>query len=302
MSRERLEKIAVNAWNCVSFDPEKRAKSFLAEVDAKIERLKAELGDRFDEEKLLALYSDIAYKQSRCMSTMITGPSNFPVRKAEKANEALSRAWERLEAWEKWQKRLKSRQDARDKTASEGGELQQAKNKLAQLETIQKMMKDVNAIIRKKPKNELTPEKREEIKKTGFPESSIDKLFEPNFLGDLGFSGFSLTNNNAKIKNAAERVRILEAKEAANNKQWTIEQDGQTVDVYLDYDLDRICIRHSSKPSADVIAGLKKLGMKWSPHHNCWMRQITNNALWSLKRSEYNWQGHNIETITRGDA
>jgi hypothetical protein len=32
------------------------------------------------------------------------------------------------------------------------------------------------------------------------------------------------------------------------------------------------------------------------------MRQITNNALWTLKRSEYNWQGHNIETITRGDV
>ena len=44
-----------------------------------------------------------------------------------------------------------------------------------------------------------------------------------------------------------------------------------------------IWIKHEDKPSADVIAKIKKRGFKFSPKTKSWVRQFTHNTVMSAK-------------------
>ena len=52
--------------------------------------------------------------------------------------------------------------------------------------------------------------------------------------------------------------------------------DGGVVEI--DYDDNRVRIRHDEKPSEDVRSQLKSRGFRWSPKNKAWQRQLTNNA------------------------
>ena len=71
-----------------SFSPEKRAESFCTGFDTDVKALQ----DLGIEQTKIERYESLVIRhlgvKSRCISSMITGPANFTVESAEKANRA----------------------------------------------------------------------------------------------------------------------------------------------------------------------------------------------------------------------
>ena len=280
MNIKQIDKqTAERAYHGTSFSPEKRGASFINDYEQACKNLEQELGNHWNQEvadKLYALYTDILAAQSRCMSTMITGPANFPVARNEKANRSLENKWQSLNSFIYTVKKRAEKQDNKASIEAAGGELAIAKAKLATLKKNQEKMKAANKIIRIAPKYVSTPEKLEALRAIGFPDP--EKIFAPNCFGCIGFEGFELTNNNAKIKNTAARVSQLERREAAA-EQNDREIRGAGLTVTICYADNRIRIAHDEIPSREVRSELKACGFHWSRQNTAWQRQLTRNAI-----------------------
>jgi hypothetical protein len=166
----KLWRLSQYAWRGVSFRSEERGEQFMngeerflnekwtefTDVATKnnTENLLAEQWDRYINKYREYSYSYLS-AQANTLSTMIAGPSKFPTRKAEKANQRLQNVYEQWSQWEKKAtariiKTLKNIPEP-DKTAS--GELATQKNKLQELEKQQEQLKQINEAHRKYLKN-----------------------------------------------------------------------------------------------------------------------------------------------------
>ncbi len=75
-------------------------------------------------------------------------------------------------------------------------------------------MKAANSIVRRKPKNESTPEKVVELLALGLKEGQVAKLFTPDFMGRFGFPSYATTNNNANICRMKQRIEEIKRRQA----------------------------------------------------------------------------------------
>jgi hypothetical protein len=280
--------LSIRAHNGVSWSPEKRGAAYVAEysalLDDDIQQLHAagidqEVIDRY-EAKFKNLYVSWMHRKSNCLSSMITGPSGFPVRRAQKASASEERAYQTFDSW---RKRAFHRLTTDRRPKGIDAELEKSRKDLSKCVRLQEYMKDINAICRKKNAAELLEAK-------GLTPEQIHTLLNPTYSYEKkGFQGWQLTNNGANIRRLLERVEILEAKELERLKQ----RDGELNEwqtecgatVTLNYELDRVTIRHETKPDPEVIQKLKSNAFNWSPFHKCWMRKITPQAITQTKRA-----------------
>ncbi len=282
---EHLREQAYRAYSNISFSPEKRAESIIndysAELDEdliEIEKVAPHYAEKY-KEKYTQLISHWLRSKSNCISSMITGPANFPVRRAEKANRNEENRYKDFRDWRdkiflsfKRQAKKKAIEDA-------GGELEINKSKLSDLLLYQEYMKRINkahAAYVKKPNSiieaNLTEDEKDYVIKW-FPKAS--HYTKP-------FQQFQLTNNLAKIKNTQARIAELEKKAYLANQE-VKEYEVPGGKLILNYKDDRIQIFNESKPEQSVINSYKSHGLRWSPYNKCWQRQITNNALYSMQ-------------------
>ena len=96
--------------------------------------------------------------------------------------------------------------------------------------------------------------------------------------------GFGLQNNNANMKRIELRIKELEAKEQNRQDEPEKEFLFNGGKVIMNYEADRIQIKHDTKPNQDVITLMKKNAFKWSPSNQVWQRQITRNAIYATKQ------------------
>lgn len=66
---------------------------------------------------------------------------------------------------------------------------------------------------------------------------------------------------------------------AIEEKRYTIGD----VEIWQNVEQNRLQIIYPGKPDAETIERLKRNGYKWSPRNTAWQRQLTPNALRSLK-------------------
>ncbi len=290
---------AYRAYTGTSFSPERRAASVVRDYSAEalqdIEDLKAQ---GITDTEVLANYMERyerlltgwLYAKSNCISSMIAGPSNFPVRRAQKANRSEERHYELFRVWR--DKALKAivRRSLPAKTYLT--ELEKYEADLKNREAMQELMKSGNAIIRKHKVKLDDPASIEAgyqaLVASGMSEKLARAAVGPDYGGRvMGFASWQLTNNLANIKRIKERIAILSAKEEQRNTAteeattWA-GPAGETVSV--DYEADRIRIQHPAKPGPEVIQQLKRNGFKWAPSVGCWQRQITVNAVWAVQQ------------------
>jgi hypothetical protein len=198
-------KLAIRAHSGTSHSPERRGES---EVSGYTQTLSADLseftalaekhgtGDAFAE--LFPKYRD-AYRRStlahlaaksRCISTLITGGSNFPVRRAEKANATEHRRLDELLNCRKlWRKRMLKAIVPNTDGPIMSGDADAVERLQAEIETAQTKqahMKAVNVIIRKHAKAG-TAARLTALKALGISEADATLLLKPNCFGDLGF-------------------------------------------------------------------------------------------------------------------
>lgn len=213
--------------------------------------------------------------EARCPSILISGGSNFPVRKKEKQNAARDR---NLEEWNYIQGLLdKIRSVGTGGISSDDPQaVEKLEAKLATLEKHQEMMKAANAAIRMKD-----PAKGDaKLAELGYTPEDIAKLRAPDFCGRIGYPAYELQNNNANIRRIRGRIAELKKRTESTPEGW--EFDGGRVVVNTAE--NRLQIIFDGKPNADVRTELKGEGFRWAPSQGAWQRQLTDNAMRAARR------------------
>jgi hypothetical protein len=289
--------LAHDAHRGTSFSPGKRAQQ---EIQGYMNEMKS-VSDRFapfatpeNENALRAaleqyrlgylkrLNARLAAK-ANCLSTMITGSSNFNHRRNEKANDTEHRRTTELLEWrEKALNRLNRDYNPallarRPIRSDEADAIEQLQAKIKSAQDDQDFMKAANKIVKRKKLS--TSDKIAKLGKIGVSEETARKFLEPNGLGGYGFAPYELTNNNANIKRMKARVKQLEAEAArpeAEDREGVI--DGTPVTIAENRDEGRLQLFFDGKPPAEVRKILKSNGFKWSRTNEAWQRILNDNA------------------------
>jgi hypothetical protein len=289
---ENLKETARRAFNGVSFSPERRGEGVVNEYGAELledieEIRKAATAHSQEPDAAIARYtekykrylSSWLHSKSNCYSTMIAGPSNFPVNSQRKKHQWAENKYTEFREWRTRVLHKICKSFAPKITPLT--ELEQAKADLKGCEESQETMKRVNKFYPKFKKNpELldTADFSETVKKyirEWVPRYSFERL---------PFQSYSLTNNGANIRRLKQRVTMLESKavkhEAGEQNEVTI----NGVRILQNYTEDRVQIFFDGKPAPDSIQLLKSRGWRWSPFNKCWQRKLTNDATYSAKQ------------------
>lgn len=227
--------------------------------------------------KLAEYYNDYYKNEASCPSIMISGAGNFPVRKKEKQNairDILSNTWNYLKDYlTKIEKLL-----TYDRPIMCGDEnaIELLQDKIDNLEKQKELMKDLNKFFRKDGKiedydGEITEKLRSYI------DFMIRQGWKPYF---------DTANTNTEIKRLKTRLEKLQkAKKEGTTETTTSDADGNELfKVVKNSEIMRLQLIFDGKPDDKVRDILKKNGFKWSPKNSAWQRQLTDNALYSLKR------------------
>lgn len=213
-----------------------------------------------------------------CPSVMISGGSNFPVRKKEKQNAARDKHYQLYNEIQKIPNKIKTLVNGTNIIKSgDADAIEQLRNKLAKAEALQTEMKATNAYYRKhktmKGYKDYTDERATEL----------DKAIKESMYG-VPFPPYALTNNNAKIKNTRKRIAELERLKETATEQTNETYNTDLFEVIENADIMRLQLRFDGKPDADTRTVLKQNGFRWSPSNGVWQRQLTDNANFALER------------------
>ena len=115
----------------------------------------------------------------------------------------------------------------------------------------------VNKIIRRKPKNESTPEKVEELEKLGVDAAAAHILFTPDY-GRIGIPSYVNANLSGNI--SSDKKRIISIK-ARNARQEAAEESGG---VSITDNCGWCVVTFAEKPDYSIIKELKAAGFRWS--------------------------------------
>lgn len=241
------------------------------------------MADRYAQ-RLAEWYNKQFRIELMCPSVMISGGSNFPVRKKEKQNAAQDRHYQLYDEIQAIPDKIRGlARGANIIKAGDADAIEQLQRKLEKAEALQAEMKSVNAYYRKhktlKGYKDYSDEKA----------ARLDEAIKCSLHG-VPFPPYELTNNNAKIKNTKSRIaeieRLREAAEAAQSAEDGQEgkYSGLPFKVVENAEIMRLQLFFDDKPDADTRAVLKKRGFRWSPSNGAWQRQLTDNAKYALTR------------------
>lgn len=251
-------------------------KEYSEELAQDIEELKAEqVPDEVVNEyteRYKRYFSSYLGAKSNCFSVMITGGSNFPVRRHEKANRSEEKHYEIFREWRLRAKKAICRKAKPAKTFL--SELDRYKSELESMKANHAKMKEGNRRI-------------SAARKTGEDLTAyLTETFgiQPHMIEWTLKFGFGLTNNNANMRRVEDRIKLMEKKEEKANAvgQSEFQFDGFT--VTYNHEADRLQVRHDTKPPYEVIQSLKKHGFRWSPSFSAWQRQLNNNSAWTTSK------------------
>lgn len=227
--------------------------------------------------KLADYYNAYYRNEASCPSIMISGGSNFPVRKKEKQNsrrKTLMNEWNYLQEYANKIENLLT--NSQPIMAGDADAIERLQDKINELEKTKELMKDLNKFFRKGGKiedynGEITENLRSDI------DFMIRREWQPYF---------DTTNTNAEIKRLKARLEKLQkAKEKGTTETTIADAEGNELfTVVKNSELMRLQLIFDGKPEEEVRNILKKNGFKWSPKNRAWQRQLTDSALCSLER------------------
>ncbi len=274
---------AYNAHRGTSMDPEKRAKmyqnAFAEESNEFADRINAIANTEEQKARAKVLFKDYLERRkskwtiwmnakSRCLSILVTGASNFPVRRNEKANNTEHKRGEEYFYFiEKAEKNILAEIKNLDKEslAKEKND-ENSKKILSDLATILGIVKRelpysksliVNSMMRKLEKMPSEARSYAIQKAKEIQEKHNVTLFAKNH------RFWKITDNREEVK---------EAEVNKGEETIFVSEEVKVINSFTD---ERIRIMHEDKPAKEVIAYLKSHGFKWSPQNKAWQRMNT---------------------------
>jgi hypothetical protein len=277
---QHLEGKAKAAHRNTSFSPERRGEQMIKEYSEELTSDIEELKEGGASEESISDYksryeryfSSYLGAKSNCFSIMITGGSNFPVRRHEKANRSEERHYTIFREWRIRAKKTIVRKAKEPKTFL--SELDRYKKELERMKANHEKMKEGNKRIAA-------------ARKTGedITQYLTDTFgIKPHMIDWTLKFGFGLANNSANMRRVEERIKLMEVKEAKATTTGQKEFPFEGFTVIYNYEADRIQVKHDSKPAADVIQAFKRSGFRWSPSFQAWQRQMNANGIWAAER------------------
>jgi hypothetical protein len=144
--------------------------------------------------------------------------------------------------------------------------------KLEKMKAEREMMKKCNVCVRKGDRAGLL--------ELVHNERAVEKLFEPDFCGRLGFPDFELTNLGANIRRLEKRRAELVTLKATGKT----ERMAGDVRIVEDPEIARIQLFYPGKPDEATRDNLKANGFRWAPSEGAWQRQLNNSGRWAAER------------------
>lgn len=245
--------------------------------------------------RLAAYYNDYHRNEATCPSILISGGSNFPVRKKEKQNSRRDTLMHEYNDIQGILDKIKSVGTGPiDPTDPHAREMYA--DRLKRLQATLDRGKAMNAHYRKhktmKGFPDMTDERASEM------DEAISRA--PAF-AQTPFPDFELASLRGKIKRTQEGLSKLDSLEqhkddAAN----TLEFDGGK--IFLNMELNRLQILFDEIPGDEIRAALKSHGFKWSRKNEAWQRQLTRNAVYDAKHILGITDTKRITAADEGDA
>lgn len=289
---ETAARQARQMWSFSDYEHGSKTAEYRAAVDrcyAEVDRLPEELkekgatmADRYAR-RLAEWYNKQFRIEMMCPSVMISGGSNFPVRKKEKQNAAQDRHYQLYKEIQQIPEKIAGLlRGSNIIKSSDADALEKLQQKVEKLEAWQAEMKEANAYYRKhktmKGFKDFSDKRAETLDKA-IEESWYKKPFAP----------FELTNNNAKIKSAKARIAEIERlkKEVAEAAEQPESENTTTLfKIVENAEIMRLQVIFDGKPNAEARQIMKSNGFRWSPSNSAWQRQLTDNARYAVKRAQ----------------
>jgi hypothetical protein len=165
------------------------------------------------------------------------------------------------------------------------------REKIADMEKRQTMMKAVNNALRKKDDAKLAA--------LGMTPEQVARAKTPDCMGAIGFPDYKLKNNNANLRRCKMRLAHLE-RLAVRAETTPATEVAYTGGVTLTENAaeNRLQVRFPGIPAEAVRTELKRAGFRWAPSVGAWQRQLTNGARWAAKQA---LAAAGIQTLTAGN-
>lgn len=285
---EGLYEAAYRAYQHISFDPEKRAastvKEYEAELNEDLKHIPEGEKERYMEGYKKYLFLFLSAK-SRTMSSMITGPANFPVERNRKTLDAEQRRYEEFSEWR--EKALKSiARRVEESRPQEEKDAERWNSIRSNLEGSIATIMDIDAGRNRYSSRQLFVSSITGLvsRLAGNGETElVRKCIDIIRYWNTGAEKPIITDRNSVWK-------MVEVAEANRIKYSHSQQAGSTEDVVngirivKNHQADRVQLFFDGKPAPEMIQTLKHNAFKWSPSNGCWQRQLTANAMSAVNR------------------
>ena len=208
-----------------------------------------------------------------CPSVMISGGSNFPVRKKLKQNAREDSLWQQRQAIDAILDKIKGVGTGPvELTGPHAREI--LTDQLDAARQTLDYCKAGNAYFRK----------HKTLRGYGnLTDEQADKLTDPHDFGMRLYSkpypDYELTSLRGKIKRLEARLAELDKLQATP----TASREVNGVQIVEDTTDNRLRLIFPDKPDDTTRALLKSYGFRWSPRAGAWQRQLTNNARYAAK-------------------
>lgn len=220
----------------------------------------------------------VLHAKSRCMSTMITGGSNFPLRRQQKLGGfADKRVTAMIEFRERALKAIRKALCPEDRPILSGDSdaVVRLRSEIDKSEKLRDRMKELNATIRKHAKAGVDAQAAALVA-AGLSEGAARGLLAPDFAGRIGFADFELTNLGANIRRMKARLGALAVTKATPDAEVRGESGITLEDAPAD---NRVRLYFPGKPDISVRSALKASGFRWSPSIGAWSAYRNHNSL-----------------------
>lgn len=226
--------------------------------------------------KLVDYYNAYYKNEASCPSILITGAGNFPIKKKNAQNkrrEKLHETWKYLEQQAEQIKNLLIMDQPILSKNQDAVEL--LEEKIAKLEEEHKQKLYWNKYYKKNGT----------LKGAEGLSDKVVKVTEDFIKRNPSCAPFSVCNDTANIRRYKQRLEKLKKAKAAETEVETVidEDNNELFKVIKNTEIMRLQLIFDGKPNDKVRNILKKNAFKWSPKNNTWQRQLTDNAVHSLK-------------------
>jgi hypothetical protein len=210
------------------------------------------------------------------VSALIAGPANYNMKAHAKYMNREENLWKEYDEIKNIDSKIYAivRGDKIIKSNASDA-VEKLQKKITALENHQTQMKAANAYYRKNKTlvgyNNFTDEeahREDERIKTDY-----SWCMQP-------YPSFYLTNNNAKIRSAKERLSQISKLKERDVKESIV----NGVRVVENTEAVRIQLFFDGKPDVEMRNKLKHNGFHWSPSVGAWQRQLNNNGIYAARR------------------